>query len=204
MRFKSMVLAALVVTFAVPALAQAPAPAGTPTVVRGVIEKFDGKVLTVKSREGQDVMIALSDAADVRGVQSVRLSDIKPGTHLGIAAVADASGKLHAQSVTVFPDWMHAPDGQRPWDLTPGSTMTNGTVGQVTRVSRSRVLQVQFGDKSADIEVATRTPIVTYVKETPSELKPRRAVTVFARKMPDGSIVATATVVQRGKLKPPM
>jgi hypothetical protein len=204
MHFKSILLAALVAVFALPAFAQAPAPAGTPTVVRGVIEKLDGATLTVKSREGQEVAITLVDPADVRGVQTVRLSTIKAGDRLGIAALADADGKLHAQTVTVFPDWMHAPDGQRPWDLTPGSIMTNGSVGQVTKVSRNRVLQVQYGDKSADIEVASKTPIVTYVKETAQELKRGRAVTVFARKMADGSIVANATVVQRGKVKPPM
>jgi hypothetical protein len=204
MWIRRLLLAAFVAAFAVPALAQAPAPAGTPTVVRGVIEKLDGTTLTVKSREGQEVTMTLADPADVRGVKRVRLSAIKAGDHLGVAALADASGKLHAQSVTVFPEWMHVTDSQRAWDLTPDSIMTNGTVGQVTKVSRTRVLQIQYGDKSADIEVASKTPIVTYVKETPQELKPGRAVVVFARKMTDGSIAAAVTVVQRGRVKPPM
>jgi hypothetical protein len=204
MWIRKLLMAAFVAAFAVPAFAQAPAPTGTPMVIRGVIEKLDGTTLTIKSREGQEVTVMLADPADVRGVKRVRLSAIKAGDHLGIAALADAGGKLRAQSVTLFPDWTHVTDGQRPWDLTPDSIMTNGTVGQVTKASRNRVLQVQYGDKSVEIEVAPGTPIVTYVKGTTRELRAGRAVTVFARKMADGSVVANVTVVQRGKVKPPM
>jgi hypothetical protein len=37
------------------------APQGTPTRIRGTVEKLDGQALTVKSREGQPVTIALAD-----------------------------------------------------------------------------------------------------------------------------------------------
>lgn len=204
MPFKSICSAVLLAAVVFPAFAQGPAPAGTPTVIRGSIESFDGTTLTVDSREGQKIAMTLAAPVSVRGVQSVPLSAIKAGDRLGVAARPDAGGRLHAQSITVFPAWMHVPDGQRPWDLTPGSIMTNGTVGQVTKVSRSRVLRMQFGDKTVDVEVTPKTPVVTYVEETPRELRRRRAVTVFARKMADGSIVAAATVVQRGTVKPPM
>jgi hypothetical protein len=56
------IAAALVVLFAIPALAQNP-PQGTPTRVRGVVDKLDGQTLTVKSREGEVLTIAL--ASDV-------------------------------------------------------------------------------------------------------------------------------------------
>src|SRR5262244_4283392 len=36
-------------------------PQGTPTRIRGTVEKLDGQALTVKSREGQTVTIALAD-----------------------------------------------------------------------------------------------------------------------------------------------
>jgi len=204
MRFKSILLAALVATFTFPAFAQAPAPAGTPTRVRGTVEKLDGKVLTVKSREGEDVAIALADDANIRAVARVRLSKIKAGDRVGVAALAGGDGKLHAQSITVFPDSFRVPEGQIPWDLTPGSTMTNATVAQVSKVSRGRDLQLQYKDGTADIDVPPRTPIVTYVPGTARLLRPGRAVVVFARKMPDGSMVAPAVAVQRGKVKPPM
>jgi len=205
MHFKSILLAALVATFALPAFAQAPAPAGTPARVRGTVEKLDGKVLTVKSREGADVTITLADDANIRAVARVKLSKIKAGDRIGVAALAGGDGKLQAQSITVFPDSFRAPEGQIPWDLTPGSTMTNATVAQVSKVSHGgRDLQLQYKDGTADIDVPPRTPIVTYVPGTPALLKPGRAVVVFARKMPDGSMVAPAVAVQRGKVKPPM
>src|SRR6516162_628923 len=37
------------------------APQGTPTRIRGTVEKLDGQALTVKSREGETVTIALAD-----------------------------------------------------------------------------------------------------------------------------------------------
>ena len=46
---RRMAIAAVVVAlFAIPALAQNP-PQGTPTRVRGVVDKLDGQTLTVKS-----------------------------------------------------------------------------------------------------------------------------------------------------------
>jgi hypothetical protein len=82
--------------------------------------------------------------------------------------------------------------------------MTNGTVTQVTKVSRDRVLHLQYKDGAQDVDVAPKTPIVTFVSGTPRLLKPGRAVVVFARKMPDGTYTAGALAVQRGEVKPPM
>lgn len=44
----------------VPALAQTPPPDGTPTRVRGTVEKLDDHNLTVKSRDGQSLSITLA------------------------------------------------------------------------------------------------------------------------------------------------
>jgi hypothetical protein len=213
MWLKSLVTAALIALVIIPAAAQtapapapaAAAPAGTPTRVRGTIETFDGKTLSVKSREGQDIAIALADKLTLRAVKRAKLTQIKEGDFVGIAAVADAGGKMHAQEVVVFPEAMRGTaEGHFPWDLAPGSSMTNGTVGQVSKVSHDRVLQVQYKDGGAEIDVAPGTPIVTFVDATPKLLKPGRAVFVSGRKMDDGSIVSGFVVVQRGKTKPPM
>jgi hypothetical protein len=56
---KIVLAAALIGLIAMPAFAQAP-PAGTPTRVRGTVDKLDGQNLTVKSRDGQTVTIALA------------------------------------------------------------------------------------------------------------------------------------------------
>ena len=53
MRLLSLFAVAIAGLIAVPALAQTPPPDGTPTRVRGTVEKLDGHNLTVKSRDGQ-------------------------------------------------------------------------------------------------------------------------------------------------------
>ncbi len=60
MRPLSLLIVALAGLVALPVPAQNP-PATTPVRVRGAIEKLDGKMLTVKSRDGQTLTITLAD-----------------------------------------------------------------------------------------------------------------------------------------------
>ena len=43
--------------------------------VRGTIEKLDGNVLTVKSRDGGDLKLTLKDNVNIRGVVKAALAD---------------------------------------------------------------------------------------------------------------------------------
>ena len=52
MTTKLLLAGALIALLILPAAAQQ-APQGTPTRIRGTVEKLDGQALTVKSREGQ-------------------------------------------------------------------------------------------------------------------------------------------------------
>jgi hypothetical protein len=98
--------------------------AQSPTRVRGTIERLDGPVLTVKSREGADVTVRLADNLSVSGVVKAALTDIKPGSYVGIAALPRA-GELNAVEVLVFPEAMRGTaEGHGPWALLPESTMT--------------------------------------------------------------------------------
>src|SRR6266849_50522 len=94
---------AVIGLFVMPALAQTPSPDGTPTRVRGTVEKLDGQNLAVKSRDGQSLTIALADNFTVAAMAKVALADIKAGDFVGIAAMKGTDGKLHAQEVLVFP-----------------------------------------------------------------------------------------------------
>jgi len=52
-----------------------------PTVrIRGTIEVVDGPVLTIKTREGEDVKVRMTDNAAVFGVVKTELSEIKEGS----------------------------------------------------------------------------------------------------------------------------
>src|SRR5438477_4578899 len=79
MRLLSLFAVAMAGLIAVPALAQTPPPDGTPTRVRGTVEKLDGHNLTVKSRDGQSLSITLAPDVDIITLVKKSLTDIKPG-----------------------------------------------------------------------------------------------------------------------------
>src|SRR5271165_471645 len=97
--------------------------------VRGTIENVDGNVLTVKTREGQDVKVKLPDNARVLGLEKASIEDIKQGTYIGVSAMPQTDGSQKALHVHIFPDAMRGvAEGFGPWDVRPNSTMTNATV----------------------------------------------------------------------------
>ena len=59
-----------------------------PTVrIRGTIEAVDGSLLTVKSRDGAEMKVRMTDNAVVVGVTAIAMSEIKPGSYIGVTAI---------------------------------------------------------------------------------------------------------------------
>ena len=58
--------------------------------IRGTIESVDGPMLTIKSREGADMKVRLTDNVAVFGVAKTELSEIKAGSYIGVSAHARA------------------------------------------------------------------------------------------------------------------
>ena len=110
------IAAVLVALFAIPTFAQNP-PQGTPTRVRGVVDKLDGQTLTVKSREGAVLAIALAQDVAIQTLVKKSLADIKRGDFVASTGIKDKDGKIHAIEVRIFPT--ATPDGGRQfaWDL---------------------------------------------------------------------------------------
>src|SRR5215469_12821562 len=71
---RSAVAAAVAMLFALPALAQNP-PAAPPVRVRGTIEQVDGAKFTVKTRDGMDVKVAVTDATRIQSLVKKSLAD---------------------------------------------------------------------------------------------------------------------------------
>jgi hypothetical protein len=77
---RRMAIAALLIAlFALPAPAQNPSQ-GTLTRVRGLVDKLDGQTLTVKSREGEVLTIALASDVAIQTLAKKSLADIHPAT----------------------------------------------------------------------------------------------------------------------------
>ena len=144
MTTKLLLAGVLIALLILPAGAQQ-APQGTPTRIRGTVEKLDGHALTVQSREGQTATIALADNVVVAYLVKKNVRDIKPGDYIASTGIKGTDGKLHAIEVRIFPESLRgAGEGQYPWDLQPDSVMTNATVGTITQVAARQRHQSQL------------------------------------------------------------
>ena len=115
MQKAALLAAALVALLAArPVIAQA--PDGTPMPVRGTVEKLDGQNLTVKSKTGPVVTVALAPNFTVSGVAKRTLADIKPGDYVANTSIKGTDGQLHVIEIHIFPEEMKArvTEGQRP------------------------------------------------------------------------------------------
>jgi len=203
MQLKSLIIGAFVAMLALPAFAQA--PQGTPTRIRGTVEKLDGHTLTVKSRDGQDVLIALADNFAVRGLVKKSLSDIKAGDYVASTGRRGPDGKLYAVEVRIFPEALRgAGEGQFAWDLTPDSLMTNATVSGISAAPDGQTLKVTYKGQESEYIVKPGTPILTYSPGDASMLKPGTAVFVIALKQPDGKLTSNTVTAESNGIKPPM
>ena len=205
MRMPSLLVAALLSVTALPALAQTAPTDGTPTRIRGTVAKLDGQTLLMKSREGQELTIALAPNFAVLGVVKRDLSDIKAGDYVASTSVKGTDGKLHAVEVHIFMESQRGTgEGQIPWDLVPDSLMTNATVSGISEGTQGHTLKVAYKGGESEVIVGPDTPIVTYVPADPSLLKPGAAVFLIALKKPDGSLSAARVTAEKDGVKPPM
>ena len=158
--------AALSVLTSVAWAQQAPAP----TRIRGTIEVVDGPVLTVKTREGQDVKVNMTDNVAVFAVVKTQLSEIKEGSYIGVTGMPQPDGTQKAIAVHIFPENQRgAAEGFRPWDRQPNSTMTNATVAQTVKGTDGQNITVKYKDGEKKVVVPPDTPIVTFVASDKSE-----------------------------------
>jgi hypothetical protein len=177
--------------------------------VRGTVEKLDGNVLTVKSRDGAELKLTLKDNANIRGVVKAKLEDVKAATNVAITSKPRPDGTLEAVELRIFPPGpFNSFHGD--WDLTPGTPtfMTNGAMQQSVAAVDGQVLTVEYKippDKTdiKKILVTPRTIIATTVASTKADLKPGLKVFVAnAPKLPDGSLDVAAIQVEK-EIAPP-
>jgi len=192
-------LALLGVLWAVPALAQTQPPQR----IRGTIEAMNGPVMTIAARGGGTATVTLADDATVRTVAPADIRDIKPGTYIGSAAMPQPDGSLRALEVQVFPESMRGVgEGQHPFDLQPGSTMTNATAGDVQGTD-GRVVTLRYQGTETKLVVPPDVPVITYEPGSRTQLVKGAHVIVSAVKADDGSLVSHAVQVGKDGLVPP-
>jgi len=177
-----------------------------PVRIRGTIEAVDGPMLAIKSREGTDMKVRMTDNVAVFGVVKTSLSEITAGSYIGVTAMPDPDGTQRAVAVHIFPENQRgAAEGFRPWDLRAGSTMTNATVAETVKGTDGQNILVKYKDGEKKVVVPPDTPVVTFVVGDKAELKPGAKIIIFgALKKDDGTLEANRVNVGRDGITPPM
>lgn len=197
-------LAAAVAAMALAAGALADEP--TPRVIRGSIVSVDGANVAVRTKAGQAVTLHLKPDQAITAVVSAALTDIKSGAYVGVAAMPGDGGVLKAMEVHIFPEAQRGVgEGFRPFDLAPGSSMTNGNISAKVDAVDGPTLTVAYKGGEQKIKVDPATPIVTFAPGEPGDLKPGADIDIF-RPTPTGerAYEAARIAVGRNGTKVPM
>ena len=160
--------------------------------VRATIDRVEGGMLDVKSRDGAMMKVQLAPNAPVNEVVKASLSDIKKGDYIAVTAMPQPDGSQKAVAILIFPEAMRGvAEGFRPWDLSPQSTMTNATVANQVTSADGQKLTVKYKDGEKTVIVPPSAEIVTYKKASAADLKPGQKIFVAAaKKLPDGALEA--------------
>lgn len=201
-RFK---LAASFIALTLAGAAFAQSSAGKPERIRGDIVSVAGTTLTVHRRSGDNVTVDMSDASHINAVKAIQLSDIKPGSYVGAAAMPGSDGKLTAKEVLVFPEAARGTgEGHYAWDLGANSSMTNANVDTVVEGTSGRDLKLSYKGGSNTINVPANAPVVTLVPATRDDLTTGKKVFVVALPAKAGAYDAQFIVVEKDGVAPPM
>ena len=122
-----------------------PALAQDTVRVRGTVQGIDGPVYVVKTRDGSEVKLAVTDKPLFVAIVPATMADIKPGMFVGSAGMMQEDGTQKAIEVHIFPESMRGTgEGHYDWDLLPKSKMTNGNVEQAVTGVDGPVLSVKY------------------------------------------------------------
>jgi hypothetical protein len=138
------------------------------------------------------------------------LKDLTPDAYIGVTAMPQADGSQKAIAIHIFqPQQRGTGEGHRPWDLQPGSTMTNAAITTTVAGTDGQMVTVRYKKKDKVGEkrviVTPQTVIVRYVPGDRSELKAGvRVMLNNAKPLPDGTVEAPTVSYGRDGVVPPM
>jgi hypothetical protein len=157
--------------------------------IRGMVERIEGPVFVVKTRNGSEVKLTVTDSPLFVVIVPGKMSDIKPGMFVGSAGMMQEDGSQKAIEVHIFPESMRGTgEGHYDWDLLPKSKMTNGNVEQAVTGVDGPVLSVKYKDGEKKLVVTPQTVVVTYEMGKRDEIQPgTRIFVAAAKKQADGT-----------------
>ena len=171
-----------------------------PGRIRGQVEKADGGMLSLKTRDGTMLNVKVADDARVSSLVKASLADIKNDSFIGVAGMPQPDGSIEAFSVHIFLPAQRGvvPDRHGPWDAKPGSTMTNAYVESSVTEKNGQALMVKYKEGEKKIVVTPATVIAAVAPGNKDEIKAGSQIIIFAsEKQPDGSLLAKTMYIGR-------
>jgi hypothetical protein len=174
--------------------------------VRGTIERVEGPVYVIKTRDGAELKVALAEPGLVVALVKASMADIKPGLFVGSTGMPQPDGSQKAIEVHIFPEAMRGTgEGHYPWDLQADSTMTNANVEESVAGVDGQTLTLKYKTGEKKIVVTPQTVIITYMPGDKNELKPGTKIFIgAAKKQADGSLLTPRINYGKDGLTPPM
>jgi hypothetical protein len=167
--------------------------------VRGTITAFDGKIITVKSRDGRDLKLELPESVQVAVAKPFSLADVKPGMPLGVTTVKRGDDVV---AIDVRPIPPTAPMGLSPYDLQPNSTMTNAMLEGTAKSAAGDELTLNYKSGSVKVLVTPQTTMSTTGPGTRADIKPGETIFAAVKPGTDGTSVVGRIVVSKDGVKP--
>jgi antitoxin component of MazEF toxin-antitoxin module len=173
--------------------------AQAPSRIRGTITKVEGNVMSVKTRDGKNVQVTLAPDTTVSTAKKATLAELKD-KYVGVTS-EEKGGKLVAVEVHAIPP--QAPSGHMPWDLKPGSGMTNANLAAQAKVTGGEEITMKYKDGEKKIIVPPGTPVVGFDQGTLADLKAGETIFATAKMESEGKYSTGRVAVSKGGVKPP-
>ena len=169
--------------------------------LRGTVTAFDGKVISVKVRDGRDLMVELPDNAPVNITKPLSLADLKPGQMVGVTTIRRASDGATV-AIDVRPIPATANPGLTAYDLQPGSTMTNAALEAMVQSSNGEEFTLNYKTGTVKVLVPNGTPMSQVVPGQRSDIKPGETIFMPTKPAPDGKLTALRAQVSKDGVNP--
>ena len=175
-----------------------------PQHVRGKVATLTADTLVVKLKSGTPITVKLAPTWRVAAMKTVTMAAIQPGSFIGTTTIERPDGTGRSLEVHVFPPGVKMGAGHYPWDLRPGSMMTNGDVGKVVTGPKGDTIEVSYPGGTHTVLVPPSAKIVETGTGDRTMVKPGVSVFLIAAKQADGNLAADTVLVGENGAPPPM
>jgi hypothetical protein len=169
--------------------------------LRGEIETMSGNTITVKTPEGQNVKVMLDPNYTVNHAVKIKLTDIKPGTYVGIGSMPEGD-ELKAMQVQVFPPDTRAREMHGAWSADPSAMMTNAKTTMVVAGQKDDKITLTTHGQNYTITVPPEAPVVRTEAGSKDLVKPGAWVGISNAVEQNGVLTTKAIIVSDDRRYP--